>query len=145
MVLYEALSHPTEGHPESDQAWEEARAEFEKLPKEQRTPYKFLEILEAKLAEKGVPFVHARVHAEDAEEARRLAEIALEAAVTGSPPSSLGAEPAIRATTYVYPLADMIFIDPPPEGGSKPLQPEHLVLGAAAILWLAALLLSLKR
>jgi hypothetical protein len=80
------------------------------------------------------------VNAASADEAERFARDAL--AMTGALPE----EPMLIGTAAVaYPLADTIFIDPPPEDNPATLQPEHLILGAAASLWLAALLLGLER
>jgi hypothetical protein len=151
MPLYEVLAALWEKLTEAERAVEK---EFEELPKEQRTPHKKLEMIRQKLAEWGEPFVYARVNAKDAEEAKMYAEDALLAAKVLRPPGSvmtpegewkpLG-EWKPRVGSIALLLPDEVFIDPPPEGNPAAPQPEHLILGAAAALWIAALLLSLKR
>lgn len=147
MPLYEVLAYP---RPSYEEVHAEIQREFERLPKEQRTLHKWLEVARRKLAEVGVPHVYARVHARDAEEARKYAEATLVAAAADQlPRAELPPEeerffgPRYLVDSIVYPFAEEVIVDPPPEGG--PSASDLLVLGAAVILgatalWVTALL-----
>jgi hypothetical protein len=145
MPIYEVLAH---ARLEGNDLSAEVQKEFERLPKEQRTLRRWMEIARRKLAERGVPHVYARVHARDAEEARRYAKETLVAAAADQlPRAELPPEeemffgPRYLIDTIVYPLAEEVVVDPPPEEPSAPWAPLALAALAAlvAVGWLAAL------